>query len=110
MFKMRRLSSGSLLVSPHWFVALNAASLLLAGENSFFNRHDSPSDLSLHLARDAFGHMVLSNQDKALGASICKQPLDEIAAWLPALVLHQGAGVEGKQRQSAVLPLINDRL
>ena len=53
----------SFFLSPHWFVALNAASLPLAGENSFINRHDSPSDLSLHLARDAFGHMVLSNQE-----------------------------------------------
>jgi len=63
MFKMSPLPCCSSLMGAHRLVALDAATLLLTSENRFVNRHDSPPDLSLHLACNAFRHMVaLSNQ------------------------------------------------
>jgi hypothetical protein len=62
MLKMSRLPGCSSFMGAHWLVALDAATLPLMSKNSFVNRHDSPSDLALHLACNAFRHIVLSNQ------------------------------------------------
>ena len=62
MFKMSGLPCCSGFVGANWLMALDAAALLLTSKNSFVNRHDPPSSLSLHLACNALRHIVLSNK------------------------------------------------
>ena len=62
MLKMSRLPCCTSFMCAHRLVTLDAATLLLTSKNSFVNRHDPPSHLALHLACNAFRHIVLSNQ------------------------------------------------
>jgi len=55
MFKMSGLPCRSGFVGANRLMALDAATLLLTSKNSFVNRHDPPSNLSLHLACILFG-------------------------------------------------------
>jgi len=62
MFKVSGLPCCSSFMGANRLIALDAAALLLMSKKRCLNRHNSPSGLALHLARNAFRHIVLSTE------------------------------------------------